>query len=468
MVNFYPTALQSFVTKLSGFSKSSIRLFPQNQTTAGPYSEITLVLPPNQLVDPSTIAINFDLQTTGTTVDTTKTSCVLPPPAGIEALFSNQRISANSAILSSGPVNNYHQLWSIMRDVTMGNTELERSVMQLGASNPGTGTASSTANQTPLVNKERYVLQSGTDEKLSPYVCPKTRVSMWNHLGFLNSDELLDVDAIGDLRIHLSVAGPEVLLQSNATNASFTISNINLTVDTILLPTEYFAAQSAYLTGAPGRTIRRRFDNWSVHQGPIVPKTQTPTQQTRFTLSSDSVDLMIGTFRNISANSGLGCFNENKNLVIAGSSTGNSDVFTHNGQGVQEWGFSVNGTQLIQYRPSADAAWRFTQMWTGQAHSQIGTMNNNCTTLDRFRQAFWIAPVTLAPSADESARLVSGYPCRGTLGSFVYETVGDGSMSSSQNATGGNYVGMDREPLVFVKCSSILQIEAGKLVSVIL
>ena len=467
MVNFYPTALQSFITRLSGFSKSSIRLFPQNQSSAAPYSEITLVLPPGQLVSPESIAINFDLQTTGTTVDTTKPSCVLPPPPGIEALFSNYRISANGAILSSGPVNNYHQLWSILRDVTMGNTELERSVMQLGASNGGTGTASATANQTPAINKERYVLQSGTDPNMAPYVLPKTKCSMWNHLGFLNSDELLDIDAIGDLRIHLTVAGPEVLLQSNVTNASFTISNINLTCDTILLPSEYFAAQSAYLNGAPGRVIRRRFDNWSVHQGPIVPKTQTPTQQTRFTLSSDSVDLIIGTFRNISATSGLGCFNENKNLVIAGQSTGNSDLFTHNGQGVAEFNVSVNGSQLAQYRPSADAAWRFTQLWTGQAHSQIGTMTPYCTTLDRWRQAFWIAPFTLAPSADESARLVSGYPTRNTNAQFVYDTTGDGSMSSSQNATGGGYVGMDREPLVFVKCSSILQVEAGKLCSVI-
>ena len=468
MPNFYPASLTSFITKLSGFSKSSIRLFPQNQTTAVPYSEITLDLPPGQLIDPSSIAINFDLQTSATTADTTKTSsCCLPPPGGIEQLFSNFRLSATGSIIQSNPVNSYHHLWAILKDSTMGATEYERSVMQFGASNPGTGTGSSTVNQTPLINKERYALQSGTDATQSPYVLPATKASMWNFTGFLNSPELLDVDAIGQLRLHLTVAGPQVLLQNNVNNATFSLSNINLTCDTILLPTEYFAAQSAYLNGGPGRSIRRRFDNWSVHQGPIVPKTQTATQQTRFTLSSVSVDLLIGTFRNVYPTSGLGCFNENKNLQIAGTGIGTSDFFQRNGQGVQEWNFSVNGTQLVQYNPSADAAWRFTQMWTGQAHSQIGTMNALCTTLDRFKQAYWMAPVTLAPSADDDTRLVAGYPTRGTQAQFTWTTTGDGTTSSQNCATGGGYAGMDREPICFVKCSSILMIEAGKLVSVI-
>ena len=127
-----------------------------------------------------------------------------------------------------------------------------------------------------------------------------TDVSCWNWLGLLNSSELLDVDAIGDLKIHLTLAGPEVLNQQNVNNATYQLSNIYVSVDTIILPAEYFASQASYLNGAPGRAIRRKFDNWSSFPGPIVPANQTPTQQTRFTLNSDSVDLLIGTMQNAS------------------------------------------------------------------------------------------------------------------------------------------------------------------------
>lgn len=299
MPNFYPSAVTSFINRLSNYSKSTVRLFPQNQSIAGPYSVITLSLPPGQLIDPSSIAMHCTFTTSGTTVDTTQTmSCVLPP-TGIESLFSSVAISANGQQLAE--VRNYNHIWNVLQDYTMGATEIDRSVLNLGRFNAGQpqGNAATTGvgdSAVPAIDEEIYTLQSGTSANTQPYVMQNTDVSMWNWLGFLNSSELLDVDAIADLKISLTWAGPEVLIQNNVSNATYQLSNIYVSVDTIILPSEYLASQASYLNGAPGRAIRRKFDNWSTFPGPIVPQNQTPTQQTRFTLNSDSVDLLIGTF----------------------------------------------------------------------------------------------------------------------------------------------------------------------------
>ena len=316
MPNFYPSAVTSFINRLSGYSKSTCRLFPQNQTVAGPYSVITLSLPPGQLIDPASIAMHCKFTTSGTTADNTQSySCVLPPQ-GVESLFSSVAISANGQQISE--VRNYNHIWNVLQDYTMGATAIDRSVLNLGRFNQGTpqGTASSTGpagSAIPAIDKEIYVLQSGTNAMTAPYVMQNTDVSMWNWLGFLNSNELLDVDAIGDLKIHLTLAGPECLVQQNVNGATYQLSDIYVSVDTIILPAEYFASQASYLNGAPGRAIRRKFDNWSTFPGPIVPANQTPTQQTRFTLNSDSVDLAHRyDEKRFSPKSTLGHYNENK------------------------------------------------------------------------------------------------------------------------------------------------------------
>lgn len=470
--NFYSSAMQSFIHRLSGFSKQTVRLFPQNQQTAGPYSVITLSLPPGQLLDPSSIAMHCQFTTSGTTVDNTQSySCVLPPQ-GVESLFSSVAVSANGQQLAE--VRNYNHIWNVLQDYTMGASAIDRSVLNLGRFNAGTpqGTAATTGvagSAIPAIDKEIYVLQSGTNAMTAPYVMSNTDISMWNWLGFLNSSELLDVDAVGDLKISLTCAGPEILIAQNAAGQTYQLSNIYVTCDTIILPAEYFASQASYLNGAPGRAIRRKFDNWSSFPGPIVPSNQTPTQQTRFTLNSDSVDLLIGSFRNASPKSTLGHYNENQALTtVSGASTGTVDVFQRNGYGVKTWVFGVNGTQIPQWPVSNSRAFWFASQAMGLAHDQMGTLTPFCKTLDRFSQGHWIAPVMLAPSSDPESRLIAGYSCRNTNANFTFETVGDGTYSAL-NPAGGNigYAGMAREPTVYVKCSSVLQIESGRLVSVI-
>lgn len=471
--NFYSSAMQSFIHRLSGYSKSTVRLFPQNQTVAGPYSVITLSLPPGQLIDVSSIAMHCQFTTSGTTADNTQSySCVLPAK-DFESHFSSLSISANGQQLSE--IRNYNHIWNTLADFTLGAKEVDRSVLNLGRFNAGQpqGNATTTGvgdSAIPAIDKEIYVLQSGTNASTQPYVMQNTDVSMWNYLGFLNSNELLDVDAIGDLKISLTCAGPEVLIQQNVNNATYQLSNIYVSVDTIILPAEYFASQASYLNGAPGRAIRRKFDNWSTFSGPIVPPNQTPTQQTRFTLNSDSVDLLIGTFRNASPKSTLGHFNENQALTaVSGASTGTVDVFQRNGYGVKTWVFNVNGTQIPQWAVSNSRAyWFAAQAMGGVSHDVLGTVTPFCKTLDRFSQGFWIAPIMLAPSSDPESRLIAGYSCRNTNAVFTFETVGDGTYSALNPASGNiGYAGMAREPLVMAKCSSVLQIEAGRLVSVI-
>ena len=378
-----------------------------------------------------------------------------------ESLFSSVSISANGQQISE--VRNYNHIFNTLADFTMGATAVDRSVLNLGRFNAGTpqGTASSTGpagSAVPSIDKEIYVLQSGTNAMTAPYVMQNTDVSIWNWLGFLNSSELLDVDAIGDLKIHLTLAGPEVLIQQNVNGATYQLSDIYVSVDTIILPAEYFASQASYLNGAPGRAIRRKFDNWSTFPGPIVPANQTPTQQTRFTLNSDSVDLLIGTMRNASPKSTLGHYNENKALAaVAGASTGTVDVFQRNGYAIKTWVFNVNGTQIPQWQVSNSRAFWFASQAMGLAHDQMGTLSPYIKTLDRFSQGHWIAPIMLAPSSDPESRLIAGYSCRNTNAIFTFETIGDGTYSALNPADGGiSYAGMAREPLVMAKCSSVL------------
>ena len=143
-------------------------------------------------------------------------------------------------------------------------------------------------------------------------------------------------------------------------------------------------------------------------------------------------------------------------------------MFQRNGYGVKTWVFNVNGTQIPQWQVSNSRAFWFASQAMGLAHDQMGTLTPFCKTLDRFSQGHWIAPNMLAPSSDPESRLISGYSCRNTNAIFTFETVGDGTYSALNPADGGiNYAGMARQPTVYAKCSSVLQIEAGRLVSVI-
>ena len=154
MPNFYPSAVTSFINRLSGYSKSTCRLFPQNQTVAGPYSVVTLSLPPGQLIDPASIAMHFQFTTSGTTADTTQTySCVLPAQ-GVESIFSSISCSANGQQISE--VRNYNQTWNTLQDYTMGATAIDRSVLNLGRFNPGTQQGSATTTG----QREAQCLQS--------------------------------------------------------------------------------------------------------------------------------------------------------------------------------------------------------------------------------------------------------------------------------------------------------------------
>lgn len=463
--NFYPSYLVSYLTKLTGFSSTSIKIWPANQQNAIPYNEIVVTLPSDQLLTPSSFAMLATLNTSGTTKTAGSGSCVLPPAGGCEKLFSNVRMSVNGQLLSSGPINSYHHLFSLLKDYQLGQSEVERSPLNCGAQNPGTGTGNSTTNQTPLINQERYVLQSGTDATVQPYIASNMPISVWNWLGPLNSPELLDTSVYGEIKIHLTLADPGVLLTHNATNANYSLSNIRFVVDTVTLPQEFFANQAAYLQ-QPGRVIKRLMPEWSVYQGPIIPANQTPTGHVQFSPVSDSVDMLIGSFRNVYPTSDLGCYNENKALACCGLSTGDSDYFQRCASSVKSWQFNLNGALLPQYQPNArDEAFYFAMQWSGGAHDQVGCLTSYCTTLDRFQQAHFIAPVRLAPSADPDVRLVSGLPTRNTAYAMRFEFNGDGTFSSSSNATGGGYAGMTREPVVYVMCSSVLNAQAGKLIT---
>jgi len=494
---FYPQNLKSFVNRLEGYSAQTVKMVPlAGRLDAGPRSQITVELPPASLIMPDTFTMWGKLTTTGTgfTVAAASPTGAAPtnptvlPPVNVESLINSVQVTINSLVVDNGPGQLYGQLFNCIADVTLGGKKPERTLCQLGKdiasapmypgqpqTDPNAAIVANTAPNplVPIFPGSTAANGGFYDNSLAR---PARQIAISNWLGFLNGGEVIDTDAVGSTRITITLADVNALVVNELTTASATyaITNLFFTCTVVSLSPEWYRTSSQFYER--GNFTERKLNLWWAFQGSYIAGSYagqlnqpvgttmpggSATQTLNFSLASQSIDLLIGTYITVpDTNRPFLCRYEGNQYMIPStdykSSVGKGAAFRRPGNFVQDYQFSVNNVSLPTFRVTRDEALMHLMNQLGLAQDTIEGTNAALDTLDKWNDSHWMCAFSLAALAPADARLISGFSSRGTNSNFSFDVTGN-SQTPLFNV----------RPTVFVRTSSVLRVGKNRMLEVI-
>ena len=428
----YSKNLSYIVRRIQNYSRNTFRLQTLNQTSASPSQVITVDLPSNSLCDLNSFAMFFTGSTTG--------ACSFS--RGIESIIQRVEIEANGQIISTS-CSNYNQLMQMILDTSAGNdAHIRRGVM-----NGGTAvTAAATQTNVPFC------------------------INSW--LGFLGSasPSVLDTNLIGNVRLRITLAGPECLVQATAaTGGSYSLSNIYFSIDTLSIDDGVFYAMHEKFL-ASGGIYEIPFKNYS-----SFSSSGALSQSCKFSLSTGCLTRVWGCFT-AGGSYGIDAINGTANSVVGGTVdrvTGAASYFTRIGSGAITWtggsgattyaltsyGFNVNGRYFPNFRPDGNAAFPLMLSAYGSLHDTLGGVYPGLNSITAWNTDFWCCAQKFC---HDDADFMSGLDLRGSTAQGFFETVG----TITGSTTGGP--GANLTANVFCEMTSVLRIGAGRQLELVL
>ena len=348
------------------------------------------------------------------------------------------QVEINGTLVDSGFLG-YNQLHKLYMDYLAGidKNSTMRALMQQGdlaalghttVTNPGTPTQA-------FVN-----VASRTHTNLS--------IVFNSFLGFLAAKcPIIDTSILGQVRVLVKLAPASVLLVSGAPTAyNYSLNTIFSTIDVISMNDGmYYDMIQQRLAQAP---LEIMYDKYYVFQNGYV----APAQSTRWAVSSQSVDWVIGTLFDATSRGAT-----STNLDTQANT---STYFKRNGVDVYESVFSFNGVQYPNFVP---------QVGTGEV--LVSTLQNLNVIQDlvsgcdaamndftRWRTSFFahVHRFNHLPSGDDDNRLISGINSMGQNAQGEWRTT-----AISAGLSGFNFY-----PTVWVKTTATLEIGAGRTLQV--
>ena len=385
----YPKNLQYLVKKISNYSRQTKRLSTLNATTASNSGVITVDLPSNSLVDLHTLVMSFSATTTAASL-----------PRNIESLIQNVSVEINGQVISG--CSYYNHLWNIIADTSMSNDCINR----------------------------RKILQNATDVTASAAVTTAISFAISNWLT-LNSfvPSICDTKILGNVRMRIQLDSGAVLAGAVGT---FSLSNISFSVDIIGIDDGlYDASHAAFL--ASGGVYDIAFKNYFSFSG----SASSYSQSTKFSISSQSLNRVWGTFLNQSPDSTIDTVAKNSNY------------FTRVATGLSTAQFNINGAYYPDYRASPDQCFYLTQASYNMLQDVQGGIHPNCSSLTAWQNNFFVFSTKFC---HDDTDFISGIDTRGnsSIGSFDTQAVSGAPGTANLTA------------LVFLECSSVIRVGAGR------
>lgn len=414
----YPRNLSYFVKRLANYSRNTSKLQTLNTTSAGPSQIITVDLPNNSLVDLNTLVWSFS----GTT-SSTANSCTFP--RNIETLIERVEVEVNGQLISPGCAN-YSHLFQIISDTTMGEDCRNRRLILQNAGN----VSAPSANVTTAI----------------PFtVC--------NWLGFLGSAQpsVLDTNLLGNVRIRITLAGANVLVSSATavTGASYALQDMYFTVDTLSIDDGiYYQLHDQFL--AKSGVYEIPFNNFYSFTQAV---SSSGSGSVKFSLSTQSLNHLWATF----AFGGAG-------TQVANTNAGTSQYFLRSACGISGYQFNINNTYVPNFRVTRDLAFQLLMNSYNLSQDTLGGVHPNVNTLAKWRDAFWVASCALDHPVGSDERFVSGVNTLGSVAQGYWEydlaTVNSNNFDTNVSA--------NAIALVFAQTTAVLQVGAGRQISIVL
>jgi hypothetical protein len=268
----FPRNLAYSVKSLSGFSKQTVVVKPDNDTNIGPSSTIRVKLPPNCLVDLRTFSMYFEGKIT-TTAGTAHF------PRLSSSMIEQLSIYVNGTMIENIP--NYNVLYNTLYDLTCANDQTSKRFLE--NSDP-----SFAVDKTSLaiVNNNIVGADNDTDKPLF--------VNNW--LGFLGtaSTPVISTSDTNTIEIEIRFAPTTVLWQSGATAVAtlkYELSKVRFTISKIVFndPTYYQLKASKLLSDG----LLIGYKSYITSKGSVKDKDTTLIHNV--SVNASSLDQVIAT-----------------------------------------------------------------------------------------------------------------------------------------------------------------------------
>jgi hypothetical protein len=403
----YPRDLKNYVQYLSNYSRNTIKLTPYRTTAINSGDVITLDLPNSAMLDLNTLTMHFKGTTTASPSGGAKF------PKHIESIISKIVLEINGQTI--GSCQNLSDLYNIMYNLQQGSDlKGKRALYQNGKGFPSG-------------------ISGGTDSAV-PF-------KIHNFLGFLSSVQpsVLDTALLGSCRVHIYLEGGNVLIgEAPATSATYQINSLFFSCDTISIDDGiYYNAKNAYLQS--GNVFELPFDNW---YSSLYSTGGTYLQSSRFSISTQSLDLVMATFPKSRS------FGSN---VAANETTG---YFQYDASGLVDYQFMINNVAVPQWRPAKEDAYDLTLNCLNLANDTLGGVDEAISSQAVWNSNFWVASIRLDHiNTQPDERLISGLNTAGTNCQISFDSTGSGSATNC---------------LLFCKTSATLRVGSGKMVELVL
>lgn len=362
----FPRNLAYSVKSMSGFSKQTVKLTPDNDTNVGASSTIRVKLPPNCLVDLRTLTMYFE----GTI---TATAGKAHFPRLSSSLIEQLSIYVNGTMIENIPY--YNVLYNTLYDLSCGNDQTSKRFLE---------------NIDPSVSYNALLeVQNNTSNATLSDTAKPMMVNNW--LGFLGSAStpVISTSDTNTIELEIRFAPATVLWQGGATpavsGANYTISKLRFTISKIVFndPTYYQLKASKLLSD--GLVVG--YKSYITHKNSAVDKDTSLNVSAN--VNASSLDQVIATMLTTDYNVIGGLLltgspdNDNGEMfpnAVATITTGAEEVlfnqskyFQRDGSGIVGSQFEINNTAITPYALPIEEVYNETLIALGNLNIDVAS-----------------------------------------------------------------------------------------------
>ena len=518
--NSIPSGMLYRIKQILGCNREQVKMTPiSGQGSVRGGQKIIVNLPPNSLVDLSTFEMIFDgvCDHGGNTDATNINKCVEARffPRNMQSLIDSIDIKINGS--SKQRIDQYGFIYNILHDFNAGDDSIRKNKVGQNAE-PSTKTWSYSGRI-----KRRNMYPIGIVDFPQTYGDQATyTIRQWlGLLGGNGSTSIIHTGLLGDVSIEITLAGGGILCKSakpalttytntaslaggyminlnDLSNTSqgatayttaalvaaqgynYTLSNISFNITKYSMPQSFYDAMASVLSS--GGMYQIYFPTYSVFQGnPTTDKSST----TRFSLSTASLDMVIGTFQlpnrdtldyplvggtdytayTISpATAAIGeeGIATTYNQLVENCyplTLNTSKYFCRNGDYIKQARFLIGGTPL-NYENMTEMYNGMLRAFNNSQIDMLGGLHKGLVSLNHFKSQYFAHILKLNAQSDNDVYTVSGVNCKENAIDITWEVQGGETYNTPDTRilpANGTFV-----PVLIAAYSSHIDISANR------
>ena len=277
-----PSNFENKMVILQNYSKAPIRIIPSTgQQNLSPGDLLIMTLPVGCVLDLRTFALHFKAKTTG---DATH---MVGFPKYMQSLIDTLDIYVNGQNVQH--IARYNHLYSLLQDWKVGYNE---KVKKLGSNNDPS-VLYKMDEKGVITKKNTYANLTDAGDVVYNTFEQDYVIDDW--VGFLGSSQpsIIDTNLFGSIEIQMRLAPADVCWVAGGGTAGYEISNVYGYIDKLdFKDSRYYAIQESMLNG--GGSLSIPYKNYRSYVGSELATTKTTTL--RFTESTNSLDKIIFTY----------------------------------------------------------------------------------------------------------------------------------------------------------------------------